>query len=167
MARAYFADERTEGLPDVRKFSRAERIDFQADLLIAEPQFHHLGERVMTLLANGVSPPKIETLVGVDSDVVRRIRDRNPKFLRNIKEQIANNLAEASQILSERLLDTAPTMPLKHLAQTLSASIDKMQLLSGGVTARSEVRQITSPEELQKIFDSLPNVSSPSLLPDN
>jgi hypothetical protein len=163
MARAYFADERTEGLPDVRKLSKQERIEFQADLLIAEPSFHHLGERVMTLLANGVSPPKIETLIGVDSDVVRRIRDRNPKFLRNIKETIANNLAEASQILTERLVDSAADMPLKHLAQTLSVAVDRMQLLSGGATARTEVRQISSPEELQKIFDSLPNVSTPVL----
>jgi hypothetical protein len=48
----------------------------------------------------------------------------------------------------------------------LATSIDKMQLLSGGVTARTEVRQITSPEELQQIFDSLPDVSAP-LLPND
>jgi hypothetical protein len=166
MARAYFADERVEGLPDVRQLSAAERIDFQADVLIAEPSFHHLGERVMTLLANGISPPKIETLTGVPAEVARKIRERNPKFLRNIKEVIASNLAEASQILSERLVDTAPNMPIKHLAQSLSTSIDKMQLLSGGVTARTEVRQISSPEELQRMFDSLPNVSGP-LLPNH
>jgi len=165
MARAsYFADKRTEGLPDVRQLSVAERIDFKADVLIADPGFHHLGERVMTLLANGISPPKIETLTGVPAEVARKIRDRNPKFLRNIREVIASNLAEASQILSERLVDTAPNMPLKHLAQTLSTSIDKMQLLSGGVTARTEVRTISSPEELQQIFDSLPNAS---LLPNS
>jgi hypothetical protein len=166
MARAYFADERTEGLPDRHKLSKAEHIDFQADLLIAEPSFHHLGERVMTLLANGISPPKIQTLTGVEADVVREIRQRNPKLLRTIKETIANNLAEASQILTERLVDTAPTMPLKHLAQTLSVAVDRMQLLSGGATARTEVRQISSPEELQRIFDSLPNVSAP-LLPND
>ena len=166
MARAYFADERTASLPDVRKLSRAERIDFQAHLLIAEPTFHHLGERVMTLLANGVSPPKIQTLTGVESDVVREIRQRNPRLLRNIKETIANNLAEASQILTERLVDTAADMPLKHLAQALSVAVDRMQLLSGGATARTEVRQITSPEELQRIFESLPNVSGAPILPE-
>jgi hypothetical protein len=84
-----------------------------------------------------------------------------------VREAIAANLAEASQVLSERLLETAQDMPVKHLASMLATSIDKMQLLSGGVTARTEVRQITSPEELQRIFDSLPDVSSAPLLPDN
>jgi hypothetical protein len=166
MARALL-DHRREGLPDIRVLSPVERIEFQADLLIHEPEFKDLGERVMSLLANGVSPHKVKVLTGVPSEVARRIRERNPRFLRNVREAIAANLAEASQVLSERLVETAHDMPVKHLASMLATSIDKMQLLSGGVTARTEVRQITSPEELQRIFDSLPDVSSPSLLPND
>ena len=148
-----------EGLPDAGTLTLSERLEFQADLLLEDPSFHKLGERVMTLLANGVSPAKIQTLTGIPAEVSRKIRDKNPKFLRNIRETLATNLAEASQILSEQLIATAHMIPPEFLAKSLAQTIDRFQLLSGGVTARTEVRNVSSPEELQKMFDLLPQAT--------
>jgi hypothetical protein len=154
-------------LPDVRELTLAERIEFQADLLIEEPSFKPLGQRVMTLLANGLSPAKIQILTGIPADVTRCVRDRNPKFLRNVKETIATNLAEASQVLSERLITDAHLIAPSDLAKSIAWAVDKMQLLSGGVTVRTEVRNVSSPEELQKMFDALPQAKDVSpLLPN-
>jgi hypothetical protein len=55
-----------------------------------------------TLLANGHSPHKIWKLTGIESDVVRRIRELNPETLANLKTSLATSLAEASQLLAER-----------------------------------------------------------------
>ena len=147
-------------MPDTQRLTKSEKIEFQADLLLHEQDFKRLGERVMTLLANGVSPPKIQVLTGVPAEVTRHIRDLNPKFLRNIKDTLATNLAEASQIMSEQLIATAHMMPPEFLAKSLAQTIDKFQLLSGGVTARTEHRTISSPEELQKMFEALPEANA-------
>jgi hypothetical protein len=160
VARYAPVDPKRDGLPDLKTLTVHERIEFQADLLIHEKDFQKLGERVMSLLVNGVSPPKIQVLTGVPAEVTRRIRDLNPKFLRAIKETLATNLAEASQIMTEQLIATAHLMPPEFLAKSIAATIDKYQLLSGGVTARTEVRNVTSPEDLKKMFDALPEAKA-------
>jgi len=152
--------EDKEELPDTQTLSKSDKIEFQADLLLHENDFKKLGEKVMSLLANGISPPRIQILTGVPAEVTRRIRDLNPKFLRNIKETLATNLAEASQIMSEELIAKAHLMPPEFLAKSLAQTIDKFQLLSGGVTARTEHRNISSPEELQKMFEALPEANA-------
>jgi hypothetical protein len=148
--------EKREGLPDVHTLTASERIDFQTDLLLKDEDFRKIGERVMTLLANGISPPKIQTLTGIPAEVSRRIRDRNPKFLRNVRDALVTNLAEASLVLSEQLIENAQYIPAEYLGKNLAQVVDRFQLLSGGVTARTEVRNISSPEELQKMFEALP-----------
>lgn len=153
-------EDKKTGLPNTRKRNKSQKIEFQVDLLLHEENFKPLGEKVMSLLANGVSPPKIQVLTGVPAEVTRGIRDLNPRFLRNIRETLATNLAEASQIMSEQLIATAHLMPPEFLAKSLAQTIDKYQLLSGGVTARTEVRNVSSPEELQKMFESLPEANA-------
>lgn len=147
-------------LPSPLAATRTQKVEDRTDFILTDPDMRPVGEKVMTLLANGVSPPKIQKLTGVDAEVVRCIRDRNPRLLRNLKEALARNLAEASQIMSEELIASAHKMPPEYLAKSLAQTIDKFQLLSGGVTARTEVRQISSPEELQKLFDSLPEANA-------
>lgn len=70
------------------------------------------------------------------------------------------NLLEASQVMSERLAREAHELPAKALANALSATIDKAQLLSGGVTQRTETRQVVTREELQALFDALPRAKA-------
>ena len=119
-----------------------------------------LYEQILTLLANGHSPHKIWKLTGIESDVVRRIRDLNPETLANLKTTLATSLAEASQLLAERLIEAAPKMQRGEIAKALNIAVDKWQLLSGGVTARTEHRNVATPEELQKLFEALPRANA-------
>jgi phytoene dehydrogenase-like protein len=58
-------------------------------------------------------------------------------------------MAEVSQILSEQLI-----------AESLAVTIDKYQLLSVGITGRIDHRDISSPEELQNMFEAIPQAQA-------
>jgi hypothetical protein len=130
------------------------QVDFIASQL---PDTH---QQIITLLANGHSPFKTSKLTGIDTDVIRLIRDTHPETVERLKAHLAANLAEAAQALSERLIDKAHTMRIENVAKALAIAVDKHQLLSGGVTARTEHRTVPTPEELQAMFDSLPRANA-------
>lgn len=113
-------------------------------------------EQILIFLADGMSPQLISEYVGVDADVIRRIRQLQPQTIAKINEAILDNLIEANQVMSERLAREAKDLPTVRLPQALAATIDKAQLLSGGVTQRTETKRVVTPEELQQLFESLP-----------
>jgi hypothetical protein len=131
-----------------------DHVQRQVDLLAA--QFPRVHEQIMVMLANGHSPAKVHRWTGIEVDVVRRIRDLHPETLDQIKRTLAVNLAEAAQKLSERLIEDADLLPPGEIAKALAIAVDKHQLLSGGVTARTEHRTVPTPEELQAMFEALP-----------
>jgi hypothetical protein len=135
-----------------------DHVQCQVDLLAS--QFPLIHEQVITLLANGHSPAKIKLWTGIETDVVRRIRELHPETLDRIKANLAANLAEAATALSERLISEAPNLDPEHIAKALAIAVDKHQLLSGGVTARMEHRRAPTPEELQAMFESLPKANA-------
>jgi hypothetical protein len=59
--------------------------------------------------------------------------------------------------MAQRLLDAASTMPVNKLPDALSKTLDKYQLLSGGVTVRTEHRNVPTPEDLERMFAALPS----------
>jgi hypothetical protein len=144
--------------PAPNKRTRFDHVQCQADLLAS--QFPQVHEQIITLLANGHSPAKVKLWTGIDSDVVRRIRELHPETLERIKTNLAANLAEAATVLSERLIAEAPRMRPENVAHALAIAVDKHQLLSGGVTARTEHRRAPTPEELQAMFESLPKANA-------
>jgi hypothetical protein len=137
--------------------TKFDHVQCQVDLLAS--QFPEIHEQVITLLANGHSPHKIKLWTGIETDVVRRIRELHPETLERIKANLAANLAEAATALSERLISEAPNLDPEHIAKALAIAVDKHQLLSGGVTARTEHRRAPTPEELQAMFESLPKAN--------
>jgi len=141
-----------------------DHVQCQVDLLSA--QFPRVYDQIITLLANGHSPAKIKLWTGIETEVIRRIRDLHPETLARIKENLAVNLAEAAQSLSEKLIENAHRLRPENIAKALAIAVDKHQLLSGGVTARTEHRTVPTPEELQAMFDALPraNVIEPKEL---
>jgi hypothetical protein len=134
-----------------------DHIQAQVDCLAQH--FPREYEQILTLLANGHSPAKIKKWTGIESDVIRRIRELHPEDVSRLKAHLAASLAEAAQCLSERLIAEADTMPITAVTSALSTAIDKHQLLSGGVTARTEHRTVATPEELQAMFDALPKAN--------
>jgi hypothetical protein len=117
-------------------------------------------EQILHMLADGYSPALINKYVGVGEEVIRRIRQMHPQSIAKIKEQILDNLMEASQVMSERLAREAKLIETKALPAALAAVIDKAQLLSGGVTQRTETKRVVTREELQQLFDSLPRAAA-------
>ena len=117
-------------------------------------------EQILHLLADGYSPQLINKYVGVGDDVVRRIRAMHPQSIAKIKENVLDNLLEGIQVMSERLAREAHELPTARLPQALAATIDKAQLLSGGVTQRTETKRVVTREELQALFESLPRAKA-------
>lgn len=117
-------------------------------------------QQALQMLADGCSPNLINQFVPIGVDTIRRIRQMHPQSIARIKETVLDNLMEASQVMSERLAREAHELPAKALANALSATIDKAQLLSGGVTQRTETRKVVTREELQALFEALPRAKA-------
>jgi hypothetical protein len=142
----------------VRNATKWDHVQCQVDTL--STHFVTTYEQIITLLANGHSPAKIKLWTGIDTDVIRRIRELHPETIERLKQNLAANLAEAAQALSERLIEKAHTMRIENVAKALAIAVDKYQLVSGGVTARTEHRRVPTPEELQAMFESLPKANA-------
>lgn len=112
------------------------------------------------LLADGCSPHLINLWIGIGEDVIRRIKQMHPGSIARIKENVLDNLLEASQVMSERLAREAHTLPAHRLPNALAAVIDKAQLLSGGVTQRTETKRVVTQEELKALFEALPRAKT-------
>jgi hypothetical protein len=70
--------------------------------------------------------------------------------------------------MSEMLVESTDRIPADKIAFTLAVATEKAELLSGGVTQRTEVRPVVSREELQKLFDALPRAKAKVVeLPDS
>lgn len=108
------------------------------------------------LLADGCSPHLINLWIGIGEDVIRRIKQMHPQSIAKVKEMVLDNLLEASQVMSERLAREAHSLPTHRLPNALAAVIDKAQLLSGGVTQRTESKRVVTQEEVQALFEALP-----------
>ena len=114
----------------------------------------------LQMLADGCSPQLINTFLSIGEDTIRRIRQMHPQSLQAIRQAVLDNLMEASQVMSERLAREAKDLPAHRLANALSQTIDKAQLLSGGVTQRTETRKVVTREELQALFEALPRAKA-------
>ena len=135
-----------------------DRYEYRAQLICQDPTFVTLRDKLLHLLAAGNSPAKVHKLLGIEEEVVRRVRHANPDVIRNIKQHLAVQLAEATQVLTEELIERAHEIPAEHLGRAIQATVTGHQLLSGGYTARVEHRTVATPEDLQKMFDSLPSL---------
>jgi hypothetical protein len=113
-------------------------------------------QQVIQLLADGCSPARVNQFVSIGEDVIRWIKRTHQPSIAKVKESVLDNLMEASQVMSERLAREASQLPTQRLAQALAQTIDKAQLLSGGVTQRTETRKVVTREELQALFEALP-----------
>jgi hypothetical protein len=134
---------------------------------IAEAKARIVAERMperykqaIQMLADGCSPQLVNSFVSIGEDVIRKIRSLHPVSIAKIKENVLDNLLEASQVMSERLAREAGAIPTQRLPQALASTIDKAQLLSGGVTQRTETRKVVTREELQQLFEALPRAKA-------
>lgn len=120
-------------------------------------------QQAIQLLADGCSPQLVNQFTPIGEDVIRRIRQLHPASIAKIKENVLDNLLEANQVMSERLAREAKDIPTRALPAALAATIDRAQLLSGGVTQRTETRKVVTREELQQLFEALPRAKAKTI----
>jgi len=107
-------------------------------------------------LMDGVSPAQLGRRFRVDSNLVRFIRQMHPEAVAAARTQIVLNLEEVSLAMSRRLLEDEEGIRIDKVPQALSTVLDKLQLLTGGVTSRTEHVSAPRPEDLQAMFEALP-----------
>jgi hypothetical protein len=79
-----------------------------------------------------------------------------PNYREVCRSGTSKNLALASLRMSEILVESTDRIPADKIAFTLAVATEKAELLSGGITQRTETRQVVTREELQRLFEQLP-----------
>jgi len=99
----------------------------------------HVYSLVVKLLGERWSVNSICQVCGIHPYTVAAVGQRERISIEEHKEVTINALAFTSRMLIERIMELAPKADdLKALGVTLGISIEKLQLLSGGATARVE-----------------------------
>jgi hypothetical protein len=133
-----------------------------ASLMSRDPALY---EKIVDALEReGWSPGAISALYGVSAGTVRKIRTLlGPGACHAAIRHIASNMTESVRLLSARLLRDYDQIPASQMASSLGVLVDKLLLLTGGVTARVEVehtKNVVSPEDLRKMFERLPKADA-------
>jgi hypothetical protein len=118
-----------------------------------QPKFHFTGERlwrdrpdvyklVVKLLAEpGVSIRSICATCHVTDDTVRAVKERENIAIAAEKKTALSNITHGLRLASERVIEMLPSASAKDALLGVGILTDKMQLLSGDVTARVEVNE--------------------------
>ena len=110
-------------------------------------------------LLSGQPPYVVVDRFKANYDAVCQIRRIYPEVVLAGRRQIVHNLEQVSLNLSNRLATEGSMIAIDKVAGTLATVIEKLQLLTGGVTSRSEHVGAPKPEELKAMFDSLPSAN--------
>jgi hypothetical protein len=113
---------------------------------------------VCVLLAQGLGVIKIGELLGVSSNTVMAVRDREKTAVDQIKGHLAKVALSAATLASEGILEQLNTIvsnpllrsglgvkELKELAVVYGIMVQNAQLLSGAATARIEIAEAAPP----------------------
>jgi hypothetical protein len=144
--------------------AEANRYDIaEAKARIVSERMPALYQQVIHMLADGFSINMCEQFVPIGEDTIRWIKRTHQPTIAKVKETVLDNLLESVQVMSERLAREAHEIPTQRLATALAQTIDRVQLLSGGVTQRTETRKVVTREELQQLFESLPRAKAKTI----
>jgi hypothetical protein len=128
-----------------------------AELIEADPDSYR---NAVDLLSQGQSPKAVSVTTAIPLPTVCAMSHFIPDYRVVVKDATARNLSQASLRMSEILVDRADQMPIDRIPFALAVTTEKSELLSGGVTARTEHHHVPTPEELQAMFDSLPSAKA-------
>ena len=157
---------------DLVKFAHRLGSVYSGSLRIDELRFPGLAKRAHHLFKNnpkrygliaaklmdGIPATRIAKENHINPDTVRFIRQLHPELLAAGRQHMVSSLEETVIALSRRLMDDGHKLPLDKVPHALATTLDKLTLLTGGVTARVEHTSVPKPEELKKLFDALPQV---------
>ena len=115
-----------------------------------------LYRNAVDLLSAGNSVQAVAHATSIPLQTIRAMTHFIPDYRDVCRSSTSKNLALASLRMSEILVESTDRIPADKIAFTLAVATEKAELLSGGVTQRTEVRPVVSREELQKLFEQLP-----------
>jgi len=115
-----------------------------------------LYRNAVDLLSAGNSVQAVAHATSIPLQTTRAMTHFIPNYRDVCRSSTSKNLALASLRMSEILVESADRIPADKIAFTLAVATEKSELLSGGVTQRTEVRPVVSREELQRLFEQLP-----------
>jgi hypothetical protein len=170
-AAVFFAADKGEAVPAsalaTSPFLFPENANFSERQAIQEKAGEYTGDRFFSqrpadyktavdLLAAGAGVKTVARLVGCSVNTVRAIRRREGFSVDTLREKTVRALAEFVADASERLRDEVNDLPAAALAVPLGIATEKLQLLSGGATARVEVLQVAPVDAFAAYIESLP-----------
>lgn len=112
------------------------------------------------LLASGQSAEAVAARTGIGVEDVRTLSEFVPDYALVMRSTTVRNLRAANLRMSELLARQADQISADKLAFSLAIATEKSELLSGGVTQRSETKRVVTPEELQAMFEALPRANA-------
>jgi len=115
-----------------------------------------LYRNAVDLLSAGNSVQAVAHATSIPLQTIKAMTHFIPNYRDICRSSTSKNLALANLRMSEILVESTDRIPADKIAFTLAVATEKAELLSGGVTQRTETRQVITREELQRLFDQLP-----------
>lgn len=112
--------------------------------------------RIASGLMDGEAVTKIAKANKTNSALVRFIRQMHPELVHASRTGLVVALEEASIAMAQRLVEEGAEMRIDRVPQALGVTLEKLAILTGGVTQRTEHVSAPRPEDVQKLFESLP-----------
>lgn len=126
-----FLDEVSKGVARMEKAG-----EFTAERLMeSRPAIYRA---IVEGYAQGLGIRQLCRAYSVSHHTVAVVLAREPKAVATLKEGTISTLRTFAKLAADRLLDEVNDIPIQQLAVPLGISIDKAQLLDGGVTSRIE-----------------------------
>lgn len=159
---------------DLKALASRLALVYQGSRQLEELRFPGLARRAQTLaqedpikyasiateLMDGTAAVKIAKSNSTTPELVRFIRSMHPELVHASRGQLIANLEETSIAMAQRLAQEVDDLPLAKLPQSLSTVLDKLALLTGGVTQRTEHVSAPRPEDVQRMFEQLPKAKT-------
>ncbi len=138
--------------------AREQRGEFTGERLFL--QRRGVYDAIVRLLGEGrLGVKAIGSTLGVSVNTVRAVRDREPGAVDTQRAKTVKHLADFVELAAGRLADEAGEMPLGQLAVPLGIAVEKMQLLTGGATARVEIVEVPPVDAFNDYIAGLPTVT--------
>jgi hypothetical protein len=112
--------------------------------------------RIASDLLDGESTVAIARKEHVPPSLVMFIRQQHPELVHAGRANLISNLEEASIAMTRRLIDEGDEIRIDKVPHALALTLDKLAVLTGGVTSRTEHVSAPKPEEVRAMFDALP-----------
>lgn len=113
--------------------------------------------QILESLSRGDSITKVTKELKVNKEIVRGIRDRHPNHILDVQgRSIKANLQETIHRMSEVMVEKVDDIPPGKMGYNFGAILDRYLLMEGQATSRIEHIKVSSPDDLKRMYEQLP-----------